>query len=171
MHHCGASLSFLSAPRGLIGIMLDPVRVSLVITTFENPRSLELVLAGVARQSRPADEVIVTDDGSGPATRDVVEAFAHGQAHAVRHIWHEHRGFRKCAILNRAVAVATGDYLIFLDGDCIPLAGFVATHVRASSRGNSCLLSPMIRRHASFSTGRTKKSFGGSFGELPRSML
>jgi hypothetical protein len=45
------------------------------------------------------------------------------------HVWHEDRGFRKTEILNRAILAATGDYLIFSDGDCIPRADFVATHL------------------------------------------
>jgi glycosyltransferase involved in cell wall biosynthesis len=112
------------------------VRVSLVITTYENPRALELVLAGVARQSRPPDEVLVADDGSSPGTCDVIDAFARDRPFPVHHIWQENLGFRKCAILNHAVATSTGDYLIFLDGDCIPLSTFVEAHARASRRGS-----------------------------------
>jgi len=45
-------------------------------------------------------------------------------------VWHEDQGFRKTVILNRAILAAAGDYLIFSDGDCIPRADFVATHLR-----------------------------------------
>jgi hypothetical protein len=33
-------------------------------------------------------------------------------------------------ILNRAILAAETDYLIFTDGDCIPRADFVATHLK-----------------------------------------
>ena len=51
------------------------------------------------------------------------------------HVWHEHRGFRKCAILNNAIRVARGDYLAFTDGDCIPRKDFVETHLSLARPG------------------------------------
>jgi len=44
------------------------------------------------------------------------------------HVWHEDHGFRKNQILNKAIAIAAGDYLIFIDGDCIPHKEFVKEH-------------------------------------------
>src|SRR5690606_19804904 len=54
---------------------------------------------------------------------------------SIRHVWHDDRGFRKCTILNRAIAEASADYLVFSDGDCIPRWDFLATHVRLARRG------------------------------------
>ena len=47
--------------------------VSLIVTTYNWPRALELTLASVARQSHMPAEVIVADDGSGPETAQVIE--------------------------------------------------------------------------------------------------
>src|SRR5690606_26717088 len=44
-------------------------------------------------------------------------------------------GFRKCRILNQALVEATGEYLIFSDGDCIPSKDFVATHIEYAAPG------------------------------------
>lgn len=112
-----------------------PARVSLIVTTYENPRSLELVLTGIERQTARVDELLVADDGSGPETKVVVEAFGRELPFPVRHVWQEQRGFRKCALLNRAVVAATGDYLIFLDGDCIPPRTFVEAHLANARQG------------------------------------
>jgi hypothetical protein len=53
----------------------------------------------------------------------------------LRHVWHEDDGFRKCTILNRAIEAASGDYLLFSDGDCVPRWDFVQQHFWAAEAG------------------------------------
>jgi hypothetical protein len=50
-------------------------------------------------------------------------------------VWHEDIGFRKCTILNRAIAETSAEYLIFSDGDCIPHPEFVAGHLALARPG------------------------------------
>jgi glycosyltransferase involved in cell wall biosynthesis len=107
-----------------------PARVSVVLSTYNQPRWLEKALWGYAAQRIADFELLVADDGSGPETADVVARLRSGTALRLVHVWHEDRGFRKTEILNRAVLAATGDYLIFSDGDCVPHPDFVATHLR-----------------------------------------
>jgi glycosyltransferase involved in cell wall biosynthesis len=111
------------------------LRVSVIITTYNNPRALTLVLAGIRRQTVADFELLIADDGSGPETRAVVERFAADAPQAVRHIWHPDEGVRKCTILNKAIAAAAGNYLVFLDGDCIAPANWIAAHVGAARYG------------------------------------
>lgn len=110
------------------------MRVSIILSTYRQPEWLRKTLWGYARQTHPDFEVLVADDGSGDATRAVIEE-ARGAGVPVRRVWHEDRGYRKCVILNRAVLAATGQYLIFSDGDCIPRRDFVATHARLATPG------------------------------------
>lgn len=107
---------------------MSALRVSLIVSTYNRPEPLAKVFAGLARQSCPPDELVVSDDGSGPTTRDLVAAWARTQQFPVRHVWHEDTGFRKTAILNKSVAAAVGNYLVFLDGDCVPHRQFIADH-------------------------------------------
>jgi glycosyltransferase involved in cell wall biosynthesis len=107
-----------------------PARVSVVLSTYNQPRWLEKALWGYAAQRCPDFELLIADDGSGPETADVIERLRVRSGLRLVHVWHEDRGFRKTEILNRAVLAAGGDYLIFSDGDCIPHPDFVATHAR-----------------------------------------
>ena len=107
--------------------------LSLVINTFNQPDYLARVLNAVSRQSVLPDEVLLADDGSANETKVVFDRWRAGQSFRCEHIWQEHRGFRRARILNQAIALARGDYLIFLDGDTIPHPCFVADH-RALAR-------------------------------------
>ncbi len=104
--------------------------LSVIMCTYERPEHLSLALAGYLRQTVPAEfELLVADDGSGPSTAAVVERFAKEAPFAVRHVWQEDRGYRRTAILNRAIARASSDFIVFTDGDCIPAADLLAVHL------------------------------------------
>lgn len=107
------------------------MRAGLIITTYNWPEALQLTLASVARQTRQPDEVIVADDGSGPATRAVVERWR-AAGLPIQHVWQEDEGFRLARSRNRALAAARADYILLVDGDMILHPKFVADHLRCA---------------------------------------
>lgn len=126
--------------------MKQPGLISLIVTTYEWPQALLRVLECLERQRDDNFEIIVADDGSGPATAEAIRQFQQGSRMAIRHSWQPHQGFRAAESRNRAVLASRGDYLIFLDGDCLARADFLAAH-RALAEpgwfvaGNRALLS------------------------------
>jgi glycosyltransferase involved in cell wall biosynthesis len=102
--------------------------ISVIVTTYNRPDALRAVLAGLLAQRDRDIEVCVADDGSRDETRQLVEAVARDAPLPVRHVWQEDQGFRAGAARNRAAAGARGDYLLFLDGDCVPRPDFIAQH-------------------------------------------
>lgn len=107
--------------------------VGVIISTYNNPRWLEKTLWGYTCQTRPADEIVIADDGSTDETRRLIDSFK--DQLPIKHVWHEDQGFRKSRILNTALLEAKADYLIFTDQDCIPRADFIATHLRYAHQG------------------------------------
>ncbi|HWK94415.1 MAG TPA: glycosyltransferase family 2 protein [Pseudolabrys sp.] len=123
--------------------------ISVIVTTYRREDALAAVLRSLAGQTDTNFEVIVADDGSGPATAELVAAWKAKVGHRVDHVWHEDKGFRAGEIRNRAVLASNGDYVIFLDGDCIVRPDFVAQHRRLAEEnafvsGNRILLSPAL---------------------------
>lgn len=113
-----------------------PVPVaSIVFTTYNQPDWMEKVLVGFGAQDRRDFEILIADDGSGDETRERIAAVASWLPVPVRHLWQPDDGFRKCRALNMAIAEAASDYLVFTDGDCIPRADFVSTHVNLRRQG------------------------------------
>jgi glycosyltransferase involved in cell wall biosynthesis len=111
--------------------------VTVVISTYERPKALNLVLDGLARQRITPVQILIADDGSGPKTLEVIEKWRR-QDLPIEHCWQEDKGFRKTTILNQAIAKTKAPYLIFLDGDCVPLARFVEDHLSFAQVG--CIL-------------------------------
>jgi glycosyltransferase involved in cell wall biosynthesis len=123
--------------------------ISIVVTTYNRDDALAAVLRSLAAQSDRDFEVLVADDGSGPATAALVEQRKQQFGVPLTHVWQEHRGFRAGEIRNRAIRASRGEYVVFLDGDCLVRPDFVATHRRLAERGwfvtgNRALLTPAL---------------------------
>jgi glycosyltransferase involved in cell wall biosynthesis len=110
-------------------------RCCLVVTTHERPDALARVLASVASQQRPPDELIIADDGSGATTAAVVDRHGATAAYPVRHAWQPHEGFRAGRIRNVAIALTRCEYVVLLDGDMVVHPHFLADHVDLARRG------------------------------------
>jgi glycosyltransferase involved in cell wall biosynthesis len=109
--------------------------ISVIVTTYQRPDALSAVLRSLERQSDRGFEIVVADDGSGPPTAEIIARWRPRLGVPLRHVWHEDRGFRAAEIRNRAILASRGAYCIFLDGDCLARAKFVAAHRQLAERG------------------------------------
>ena len=120
------------------------IKPSIIISTYNKPRELELVLCGLSLQTHQPAEILIADDGSTRETADLVNTWNSNSAVPIKHVWHEDEGFRKSRICNEAAQQANGNYLIFLDGDSVPHPKWVYDHVTAA-RDNSVLCGRRVR--------------------------
>jgi glycosyltransferase involved in cell wall biosynthesis len=115
----------------------SPPAISVIVAVYRRPEFLERVLTSLENQTWTGFEVVIADDGSGPEIADVVERWRDRFRRALLHVWHEHRGFRKTIIVNRAVARSSGRYLVFVDGDCVLHHRFLERHHRRRRLGQA----------------------------------
>ncbi|NVD70355.1 glycosyltransferase [Duganella sp. BJB1802] len=112
------------------------MKITVIISAHRKGRELECVLTGYAMQSRRPDQIIIAQDGRDPAIGAALEAVRRrGWTIPLLYQNQEQRGFGKYRALNRAVLAASGDLLLFTDGDCIPRDDYVANFVRLIRRG------------------------------------
>jgi glycosyltransferase involved in cell wall biosynthesis len=113
-------------------ILKESMLISVIVTTYNRPDALSEVIRALLEQTDCNFEVIIADDGSREATREMIRAFQQSPviqgAKRLVHAWQPDDGFRASAARNLGVFASRGDYLIFLDGDCLPRADFVARH-------------------------------------------
>jgi glycosyltransferase involved in cell wall biosynthesis len=127
----------------------DTALISVIVTTYNREDALDASLRALAQQSDRNFEIIIADDGSRPDTARVVESWQARLPRPLRHVRHEHRGFRGGEIRNRGIRASAGEICIFLDGDCLAPADFIAAHRRLAApgwfvTGNRILLSPQL---------------------------
>ena len=109
--------------------------ISILLATYNWPQALKLCLESLATQTDHHFEIIIADDGSTESTKQIIDAFQSTHSISITHLWQEDQGFRKTKILNQAIEAAKGDYLIFLDGDCLVQPDFVARHRKLAQKG------------------------------------
>jgi len=102
--------------------------ISILLATYNWPQALKLCLESLSTQTDLDYEIIIADDGSSAETKSLIEAIQPKFPVKITHLWQEDQGFRKTRILNQAIKVAGGEYLVFLDGDCIVQPDFIAEH-------------------------------------------
>lgn len=125
------------------------MRTSLIITTYNWPAALRRVLESVFAQTVPPDEIVVADDGSGPATAELIGRLRDSSPVPLIHSWQEDIGFRLAMSRNRAIARASGSYILLIDGDILLERHFVEDHCQAARpgffiQGTRALLGPRL---------------------------
>lgn len=111
------------------------MKASVIMSTYNAEAWLEKVIWGFSAQDEKDFEIIIADDGSRPATRELLDRLRPQLQMPLVHVWQEDNGFQKSQILNKAIVAAQSDYLIFTDGDCIPRRDFVSTHLKYRQEG------------------------------------
>ncbi len=112
-------------------------KASIIIAIYKDIEALHCILLGLARQTEKQFEVIVTEDDSDPRVANYIENDAPNSLD-ITHLHQEDIGFRKTRSVNQAISHSKADYLIFLDGDCIPHARFVEMHLLHAEQARIC---------------------------------
>ena len=125
------------------------MKISFIVLTYNRTDALLAVLRSLARQCGANHEVLVADDGSNAVQVSMLRQNCPIFKCPVRHVWHADTGFTAAAARNLGAFHADGDYLVFLDGDCVPGRSFVKAHTRLAEKlcfvnGSRVLLSPSL---------------------------
>ncbi|MFA0438419.1 glycosyl transferase [Vibrio sp. 10N.286.49.C2] len=105
---------------------------SIIIAFYNNLDVLSVVLKALEHQTESNFEVIIADDGSRDDVVKKLNRVIEASPLAIQHIWHEDAGFRKNRCLNLCVKASRSEYLIFIDGDCVPQSHFIEDHLSES---------------------------------------
>src|ERR1041384_545510 len=83
--------------------------ISVIVSTHNPPDAVGECRRSLGRQTDRTFQIVVADDGSGPATRGVIDAWKPRLGLPLKHVWQEDRGFRLAEIRNRAIPASGGD--------------------------------------------------------------
>jgi glycosyltransferase involved in cell wall biosynthesis len=150
------------------------IRISLCITTYNNSDDVCTLLFSLKAQQKYLTEILICDDGSSLDHQERIKNSLRACIHIPwRYVWHDDRGWRLSRIRNLGISKSSGDYIIFVDGDCIPHPKFMLdytllaarnevligqrVHVRSQYR-NHFLNASLYSRLKSLALGRLKKA-------------
>lgn len=141
------------------------MRLAVVVSAHANWRALDWVLLAYRHQTVPPERVVVAEDSEFPEVAEVVARHAAAAPYPITHLHQPNQGFRKWRLLNRAIAEASEDYLVFTDADVLPRRDVVQTFHRLARPGEFLATGSHINLPATFHEERLKAAQIAS-GEL-----
>ncbi|MDD5150980.1 MAG: glycosyltransferase family 2 protein [Flavobacterium sp.] len=119
------------------------MRTTLLITTYNWPKALDTTLKSVDNQTIKPTEIIIADDGSSEETQKLINAWQIKSKTPIIHSWQEDIGFRAAASRNKAIAKASGEYIIMIDGDLVLHPNFIENHLK-HCKSNQFTIGPRV---------------------------
>ncbi len=107
------------------------MKVSVVVAVYKDVEVLSLIVNALKQQTYKNLELVVAEDGESNGMRQYVSSVKDFE---ILHTTQKDMGIRKSKSQNNGILASTGEYLIFIDGDCIPFSTFVEGHVKLSSK-------------------------------------
>ena len=124
------------------------MRVSIIIAIYKDIEALQLIIDSLKCQSYTNFEVIVAEDNNSKEVSDYIQSISDVD---IMHTAQEDIAIRKSRSQNNAILKSTGEYLVFIDGDCVLYKDFISSHVLLSDKrtvlaGRRVNLGPVISR-------------------------
>ncbi len=107
---------------------------TIIISVYKDTEALKFILDSLEYQTLKPDQIIISEDGNS----DVMKAFIQsqeGRFSNLIHLTQDDDGWWKNRAMNNAIRAATMEYLIFIDGDCVPYSNFIQAHVENAEPG------------------------------------
>ena len=108
------------------------MKVSIMVAVYKDVESLKLIIKALKNQTYKNFEVVIVEDGESLEMRDYIHSI---KGIEVKHTTQEDKGVRKARSQNNGLLAADGEYMIFIDGDCIPYKNFIEGHIALSEKG------------------------------------
>jgi len=101
------------------------MNITVIISVYKDVEALTLLIDSLLHQTKEVDEIIISEDGN---SDEMKSYYATLNTTKIKHLFQEDTEWQKNRALNRAINASKNDYLIFIDGDCVPYPTFVESH-------------------------------------------
>lgn len=106
------------------------MKVSVIIAVYKDVEALELIIESLKNQTYKNFEVVIAEDGQDEKMQAFIKSIKNLD---IKHTTQEDIGVRKSKSQNNGIKTSSGEYLIFIDGDCILYSDFIEKHLKLSS--------------------------------------
>ena len=108
--------------------------ISIIITTYNWPEALKVVLKSIVEQTVRSIDIIVADDGSAPTTAQTVKEVLKPSNLPWIHVRQRDSGIRQTRVKNMGVKYSQSPYLVFIDHDVVLHPYFINDHLNNAER-------------------------------------
>ena len=108
------------------------MKVSIIIAVYKDIEALELIFETLSYQTYKNFEVIVAEDGHSMQMQGCIKNAKKKYGFELKHTTQEDKGVRKSKSQNNGIRASAGEYLIFIDGDCLLYSNFIENHILLS---------------------------------------
>jgi cellulose synthase/poly-beta-1,6-N-acetylglucosamine synthase-like glycosyltransferase len=112
--------------------------ISVIVAIYKKLDYLDFILQALERQSYKDFELVVAEDDNSTNTISFLDTARKKYFFPIQHVSQEDKGFRKNKILNAAVVASKGEFLVFIDGDCIPHRHFLKEYAKMINSNLIC---------------------------------
>lgn len=106
------------------------MKVSLIIAVYKDTQALDLIIKSLYTQTYKNFEVVICEDGESKQMKEYINNIKDLD---ITHTTQEDIGVRKSQSQNNGIRNSSGEYLIFIDGDCVLFHNFIENHIKLSS--------------------------------------
>lgn len=108
------------------------MKVSLIIAVYKDIEALSIIIEALKMQTYTNFEVVVAEDGNSKEMQKFISTIIDLD---IKHTTQEDIGIRKSRSVNNGILASSGEYLIFIDGDCVPYSTFIESHLSLAENG------------------------------------
>ncbi|MBL7190467.1 glycosyltransferase [bacterium] len=120
------------------------MKISLIIPTYNRIEITDVFIYQLVKYHQDdLHEIIISDDGSEQDQVKVIEKYKSEIKIPCKAVRQRNKGFRSARARNNGARISTGDYLCFLDQDCIPSIDYFK-HTKRFARSNRFIITRPI---------------------------
>ena len=110
------------------------MRVSVIVAVYKDVEALALICDSLEKQTYRGFELVVAEDGASTEMQTFIADARENYSFEILHTTQEDSGVRKSKSQNNAIRASQGEYLIFIDGDCLLYSNFIENHLAIAEK-------------------------------------
>ena len=112
------------------------MKVSVIVAVYKDIQALEIIFDSLLNQTYKDFEIVVAEDGNSKEMTEFIKESKEIYTFSIIHTTQKDNGVQKSKSQNNGIKASLGEYLIFIDGDCILYSDFIKNHLSLSSKNN-----------------------------------
>lgn len=115
------------------------MKISIITSIYNQLDNLKLILIALEKQTFKDFEFIIVEDDQNPEVSDFINKVKNKYSYPIIHIPTPRTFFKRNHIFNKGLRISKGEYIVFLDGDCLPHRKWLEAYSRYLTPTTVCL--------------------------------